>query len=308
MAIPVHRRRQRDSVGGSHRTQRENQGEDAALVRLARHAHVAAVQQREPFGQGEAQPRALVLASGSMVDLVELVEDLLLLRGVDPDPGVSDRDLDHVLEARRGDGHRALLGRELDRVGDEVQQHLLELAGVGEHLARPVQPAAHADLFLACERLHCRHHLLDGLGDRDRLEPQLHLACLHLREIEDVVDQGQEVLAAGQDLAEEPRPRRLVELALAGVGQELREGYDRVERRAQLVAHVGQKHALVLVGFQERDVALFELHDQVPAVERGHEGAHQLLHAVHLVAAKAGSEGARDDDQRPGPRQPAHGH
>ena len=96
-------------------------------------------------------------------------------------------------------------------------------------------------------------------------------------------------------------------MALARVGEELGETDDRVQGRAQLVAHVGEEHALVAVRFQERGVGLFQLSDQVAAVESGHECAHELLDAVHLVAAKTRREGAGHDDKGPRTGQSCNG-
>ena len=61
------------------------------------------------------------------------------------------------------------------------------------------------------------------------------------------------------------------------------------------------------VGLLKRKIPLLELNDQVPAVERRDERAHQLLGAVHLVASEAGREGPSQNDERARARQPRHG-
>src|SRR5581483_5134865 len=75
--------------------------------------------------------------------------------------------------------------------------------------------------------------VLEIEGDALEIEP----AGLDLREVEDVVQELQQ--GAGR------RQRRLQELALLrgerGVEGELRHAHDRVHRRADLVAHVGEE-------------------------------------------------------------------
>ena len=97
------------------------------------------------------------------------------------------------------------------------------------------------------ERPDRRHHVLDEGRDRERLEVQLHLARLDLRQVQDVVDQGEQVLARPENplvrldlvlLAERPRV----------LEEHLGDADDGVHRRPQLVAHVGEELRLVLAG------------------------------------------------------------
>ena len=75
----------------------------------------------------------------------------------------------------------------------------------------------------------------------------LQLPGLDLRQVENVVDQLEQVLAAGADRADVVAALGLV--AVVGVADEqLGEAEDAVERRANLVAHVGQELALGAVG------------------------------------------------------------
>src|SRR2546422_4757045 len=242
-----------------------------------------------------------------MVDLMKLAEDLLQVGFGDADPGVGDGDLHGFLNAGRREAHRATLRRELDRVGDEIEQHLLELARVGEELARAVDVGLELDVLLGHERLHGFDDLVDDLGDRYDLQPQLHLAGLDLREVEDIVDQAEQVLAAGEDLVQESCAGWSVELAVTRIREQLGEPDDRVERRAQLVAHVGEEDTLVAVCFLQRPVALLELDDQMAPVQRGHERAEDLLSAGRLVVAECGGETSGDDDERPWRSKAAHG-
>ncbi len=87
--------------------------------------------------------------------------------------------------------------------------------------------------------------------------PKLQLARLHLGEIEHVVDQLQEVPAAAQHVAEEIL-LLLLEGAHLFVVEQLGEADDGVERRAQLVRHVGQELRLVRAGPGQLVGLLFE--------------------------------------------------
>ena len=95
------------------------------------------------------------------------------------------------------------------------------------------------------QRADGRRDVADQAGHVERLQEQLHLAGLDLGEVEDVVDQAQQVPPGRVDLLEVGH-----EAGLAQVFQLLLEHLgvadDGVERRAQLVGHVGQELRLVL--------------------------------------------------------------
>ena len=99
-------------------------------------------------------------------------------------------------------------------------------------------------------RVHLRpDHLLDALeqrADPDILESVLHLPRIELGEVEDVVDQAEQVLAAAAD-ALEVRALALRQGAADAHEQQVGVARDRIERRAQLVAHRGEERALRLV-------------------------------------------------------------
>src|SRR5437867_1158409 len=84
---------------------------------------------------------------------------------------------------------------------------------------------------------------LDGwptLERGTRLAVERHLAGFDLREVEDVVDQREQMLAATEDVADEP-PLLVGHLAQQPIPEHFREADDGVERRAQLVRHVGEE-------------------------------------------------------------------
>ncbi len=100
--------------------------------------------------------------------------------------------------------------------------------------------------LLLSERLQTLGYRLDGLGERHRFDGQLDLAGLDLREVEDVVDQREQVVAGGEDRLREG-DLLVRQVAALVVGQQLGKDQLGIERRAQLVAHVRQELALVLI-------------------------------------------------------------
>src|SRR6266581_1622357 len=109
--------------------------EPAALAQLALYAHVASVERSEAAGQGQPKSSALLLAVGSRIDLLKLVEYAFDVVCRDPDAVVGDLDLQPVSRLRRSDGDHSFIRRELDGVRDEVENHLSHLAFVRNDVA-----------------------------------------------------------------------------------------------------------------------------------------------------------------------------
>src|SRR5262249_38717706 len=105
----------------------QREAERGPLTHLALHPDPSPVQLHELLGECQPKPRALLLPSIISADLAELLEDGRLVLGRDPDPGVADGDGDAVLGRCGGEADPATFRRELHRVGEEVQQDLLDL-------------------------------------------------------------------------------------------------------------------------------------------------------------------------------------
>ena len=154
--------------------------------------------------------------------------------------------------------HRAFV-RELERVRQQVLDDLLHALDVREHRARHVRIELHLERDLlrlgdVAERaldvaLQIEQPQLADVGDDG--------SRLDLREIEDVVDQREQVVARGVDrLGRLDLPQAQVAL---GILRELvREEQQAVQRRAQLVRHVREELGLVLRGQRELRRLLFE--------------------------------------------------
>src|SRR3970282_907754 len=88
----------------------------------------------------ERQPEAGALALSGVVgpDLAELLEDGLLVLGGDADPGVADGDLHGAVGGHRLDADPAALGGEIDGVGEEGPEELLDLPLVADKGPEPL--------------------------------------------------------------------------------------------------------------------------------------------------------------------------
>ena len=229
----------------------EIEREHAAFVGDAHDVDRASEEPRDLATDGEAETRAAVLSTGRPVRLLEGLEDELLLLRRDADARVADGERDHaraLLLRRLLHRHRdAALGGELERVRQEVLQDLLETADVREERMR--QRPDHLDLERevllfrdVAERL---LEIVAYLAETERLRVDGHLAGLDLRQVEDLVDQREEVVAGRVDRLGKLHLLR-GEVPVAVLREHLRQDEQAVERRAQLVAHVGEELGLVL--------------------------------------------------------------
>src|SRR4051794_39734306 len=89
----------------------------------------AAVRLDDRAGDREAEAGAAV--APRRVGAVEGVEDALAVLGGEAVPGVGDLDFDRAGHRLGADGHAAVRWCVADRVLDQVEEHALELLGVG---------------------------------------------------------------------------------------------------------------------------------------------------------------------------------
>jgi hypothetical protein len=135
---------------------------------------------------------------------------------------------------------------------------------------------------------------LDAPAHVERAALEVEPAGLDLREVEDVVDDGEERVPAGaDDLGQVP----LLGGQL-GVEQELGHADDRVHRRADLVAHGGEEGALGLGGRlglaagtqQLADVVVDRVHPDLLAADEDRGGPHVDIHQRPVLAGPPGHE------------------
>ena len=172
-------------------------------ARLARNLDGAAMQLGELLGQRQAKPSAFEALGQAVVDLAEFLEGGVDLGASHADAGVPDGDAKPAAVLQGGaDFDFAARRRELDG----VRQH------VDEHLPQPDLVAADLDALL---RIFLQDPHITGFGLRlDRAQAgiedraqiglalgKLDLAGLDLGDVENVVDDGQEMVARIVDVA-----------------------------------------------------------------------------------------------------------
>ena len=153
----------------------------------------------------------------------------------------------HELAPLLADGHPhgPLVAGVAVGVGQQVGHDLARLTGVGQR-ARQRGGQVQVEVLAAAGQLRLHHpgHLAHHLGEVEQPRVHLHLARLQPRDVQQVVDQLDQAVGAGED--------DLGELALAtgqalGAHEQLGEALDRSERAAQLVGRGGHEiglHAL----------------------------------------------------------------
>src|SRR3990170_3602862 len=268
---------------GAHR---DGEGEGRPLAELALERQRPAVELDQPPREGEAEPGALPLPCVIVAHLAELLEHRRLVLCRDPDAGIGDRHRHRPAVQRRAHGDLASLRSELDRVGQKVEQHLLDLALVGHDLTDPrvhvdLEPDAVARGALPDERQRVveRGWQVEGLG------LQLHPARLDLRQVENIVDQREEVLPGGQDVIEVLLLLG-VDLAEHPLQQHLGEADHGVERRAQLVGHVGKELRLVTVGDLELPGLVVQLGEEPHVLDGDDSLVRERLEERDLLVRK----------------------
>ena len=257
-------------------TQRKAEGKakGAAYAQLALQADVPPHQTHQTLADGQAKAGAAKAPRGRGLGLGEAGKDrLLVLRG-NADATVLHQkiDLDGIrvaFQLVQADDDFAALG-ELDRVAGQVDQHLLQALQVPDHHVwnGPVYFKQHLDVLGAGigrqDAGEVAHHAVQP----ERLRIQRHLAGLDLGQVENVVDQTQQ------------RMRRTVGLVgivvllrrQAGFLQQRQHAQNGVHRRADFMAHIGQKLRFRPVGvLGHGDRPLVGAHVQPD----GHRGEHQ---------------------------------
>ena len=220
------------------------------MARQAFHLYPATHLLGDATGNDESEAGAAEAAGGGAVGLGKGVEQVAHRLGVHADASVADREMHFApfVTQRYGPGLQmdgALLG-ELHGVSEQICQNLTNSQRIPEKPARQLlrRLAHEPQPLLLCAGL---EHLGD-LGEQgreiERNGLKLQLAGLDLGKVEDVVDQGQQGIAAV------PNDAGVFALLLIkrGAHQEIGHAQDGVQGRADLVAHVGQELAFGGIG------------------------------------------------------------
>ncbi|MNM65345.1 hypothetical protein D3C81_767810 [compost metagenome] len=268
----AHRRRRKPLLDGDRRRhradrsrpQRQHQRETTALVLFAVHHQLATQQLGQATCDGQAQSTATVVAAGAGIHLLECFENGFQALFRNADAGIAYRQCQVLLIGggthagkQRGIGHRQVqrhlaFAGELEGVAEQVVEHLLQLGTVGDQRFGHRRIHDDGELQAAFHR-----HVAEMAGDfagqcfhPHFLAVHVHLAGFDLGQVQDVVDQAQQVGAGIMD--DRCRFHFLrIQMAALVLGQFLGQDQQAVERRAQLVRHVGQEVSLVLAGTRQ---------------------------------------------------------
>ena len=209
--------------------------------------HVATHQPGQVTADRQAQAAAAEAAGGRRIGLLEGLEDGGQRLRRHADAGVADLDLQPV---GRGTGrahidrHIALRG-ELHRIAQQVEQQLAQahLVAVAPQRHGGVDLAAQAQALGAGQRPRRLDGRLQAIHQVEVMRLQHQGAGLDARQVEHMLDQAQQVAAAGaDDVHQLGPPCRIGTLGL----QQLGRADHAVERAAQFMAHVGQEAGLGL--------------------------------------------------------------
>ena len=237
-------------------------------------AQLAAHQAHEFARNGQPQSRA-GLRHGA-VGLHERFKDALQIRLRDAAARIAHGKRQRHLPAfcrlaRQRQGHAALLD-ELERVRQQIEQHLAQLGAIEAHQRRHAGTfELQRDALVARTHAHHLEHLVEQAIQVHGPRLQLHAARFDFRQFEDVVDQGQQMMAGAVD---DGQVMLFFLEHAARIGHHLRKTDHGIQGRAQFVAHVGQEDAF-------RAICRFGLGD-------GHrQGRRALLHQFFQVVAVA---------------------
>ena len=197
---------------------------------------------RQGFDQRQAQAGAFAGAGMGALHLFEGTAQPFQIGLGDAGAAVGHRDLKPGAGGAGRDPHIAAARGELDPVGDQIDQHLLDRALVGEGLLRRRR---HRQLQRHAAPLRRRTDKADGgrrhLAKIEQFLMQFEFARLDLGHVEYAVDQVQQMAARFMDMS------RILLIARAAhrtenlLDHHFGETNDGVQRRAQLVTHIGEK-------------------------------------------------------------------
>src|ERR1700752_2933527 len=103
----------------------------AAGAHRALHLDPTALQWDQFLDEGESDPRSFMSPGGYMLDAMKALEHLLALVVGNSHAGVADLQFDGIVHQSQRDRDFAL-ERELERVGEKIQDDLLPQAGIDE--------------------------------------------------------------------------------------------------------------------------------------------------------------------------------
>ncbi len=150
------------------------------------------------------------------------------------------------MHARDAEADAALF-RELEGVGEQVLDHLLQTLVIGVDGARQIRSKLDLEVELLVLR-NLREGAVDMIAqgrERGFADIQRDGAGFDLGEVQNIVDEAEKVGTGMMDRTGE-FDLFVGQIALGVLGQELGQDQQAVQRRPQFVAHIGQEFRLVL--------------------------------------------------------------
>src|SRR5205823_10831732 len=216
-----------------------------ALPQCAVNRQAPAMALDQAIDDAEPEPGAAMLARQAAVHLPERMDRHCGRLWSDAAALIGDADPRKPVAAGDGDSDRCRRFAELRRIGEQFQQHLLDGAPVG--VDRAWRPADAQRDVAALTRL-ALAELVKGRFDRlryvDALQLQRKPAGFELRDRQDVDDKVEHLPAGLAGIAGVINVAALADRPESLPGDHFAEADDGVERRAQLVAHRGEKSRL----------------------------------------------------------------
>src|SRR5262249_13307353 len=130
---------------------------------------------------------------------------------------------------------------ELHGVGKQVEKDLFDLALVADKIPKTlINCNIEVDAVLCSPLPHKGASVVYRQGKVKRSQLQLHPARFNLGKVQNFIDKREQMAARGEDVVC-VLGLFLVKLAEHSLSQDFREANDGIERRAQLVGHVGEE-------------------------------------------------------------------
>src|SRR2546423_353493 len=227
-------------VGPAHAANGQHHRECRTLAVSALGEDVAPERIDELPRDAESQPGAAKFAGPRLIDLTKIFPDRLEILRANADARIAHIEPQIFFVPRNRHPDSAVVS-ELDGVGQQVQQDLLHFRAV--RMQRQVlrrQLDAEGELLLLDERFDLLRDLRHDVAESDIVEMERHAAGFDLRQIKNVVDEGEQVLRCTLDPIE-PFLLTWRQVAIDAVQHQRRVPDERVDWRPQLVRHAGEE-------------------------------------------------------------------
>ena len=197
----------------------------------------------QPPRQRQPEPGALATAGDAAIDLTKRLEGDLDFRRGHAQSGIAHLEFDAAIgSAAHDEADGAAWIGEFDRVAEQIQQDLLEPGRIGHQRRHRVVDFDRKAQGSGERALSDQGDA--GIGQAAHIDPgvffEFEFSGVDLRQVEDLVDDVEQMRPALPDIADIFLLARVQRPGRAPL-QHLGETENRIERSAQLVAHIGEK-------------------------------------------------------------------